>query len=87
MTLKVRLLSYIMNDTLFNEGGITDTAPSLLALISDESGVNATGTGIGHDIIAWIDDDMTGRSGIERVVQCRYRGAHFREPLLPVCNQ
>ncbi len=52
------VIKLYMNDTLFNEGGITDTAPSLLALISDESGVNATGTGIGHDIIAWIDDDM-----------------------------
>jgi hypothetical protein len=49
-----------MNDTLFNDGGITDTSPSLLALISDESGINATGSGIGHDIIAWIDDDMEG---------------------------
>jgi hypothetical protein len=48
-----------MNDTLFREGGITDTSPSLLALISDESGINATGTGIGHDIIAWLDDDMS----------------------------
>jgi hypothetical protein len=52
------VIKLYLNDTLFNEGGITDTAPSLLALISDESGVNATGTGIGHDIIAWIDDDM-----------------------------
>ncbi len=54
------VIKLFMNDTLFREGGITDTAPSLLALISDESGVNATGTGIGHDIIAWIDDDMPG---------------------------
>ena len=54
------VIRLFMNDTLFREGGVTDTAPSLLALISDESGVNATGTGIGHDIIAWIDDDMPG---------------------------
>jgi len=47
-----------MNDTLFNSGGITDTSPTLLALLSDESGINATGTGIGHDIIAWLDDEM-----------------------------
>ena len=54
------VIRLFMNDTLFREGGTTDTAPSLLALISDDSGVNATGTGIGHDIIAWIDDDMPG---------------------------
>ncbi len=53
-------LRLFMNDTLFRDGGITDSAPILLALISDESGINATGTGIGHDIIAWIDDDMSG---------------------------
>ncbi|MHC1731920.1 MAG: type IX secretion system sortase PorU [Bacteroidales bacterium] len=48
-----------MNDTLFNEGGVTDNSPVLLALISDRSGINASGTGIGHDIIAWIDDDIS----------------------------
>jgi len=54
------LIRIFMNDTLFRDGGITDTSPTLLALISDESGINTTGTGIGHDIIAWIDDDMSG---------------------------
>jgi len=49
-----------MNDTLFNDGGVTDTSPVLLALLSDRSGINATGTGIGHDIIAWLDDDLSG---------------------------
>ncbi len=48
-----------MNDTLFSDGGITDTSPTLLALLSDESGINATGTGLGHDIIVWLDDDMS----------------------------
>jgi hypothetical protein len=54
------LIRLFMNDTLFREGGVTNSSPTLLALISDESGINATGTGIGHDIIAWIDDDMSG---------------------------
>jgi len=53
------VISLFMNDTLFREGGITDTSPTLLALFSDESGINATGSGIGHDIIAWLDDDMS----------------------------
>jgi hypothetical protein len=54
------VIRLFMNDTLFNDGGITDTSPLLLALLSDESGINTTGTGIGHDIIAWLDDDMSG---------------------------
>ncbi len=48
-----------MNDTLFREGGVTDTSPTLLALISDSSGINTSGTGIGHDIIVWLDDDIS----------------------------
>ncbi|MBE0679422.1 MAG: peptidase C25, partial [Bacteroidales bacterium] len=54
------VIRLFMNDTLFRDGGVTDASPALLALISDESGINATGTGIGHDIIAWIDDEMSG---------------------------
>jgi len=54
------VIRLFMNDTLFNDGGVTDTSPVLLALLSDPSGINATGTGIGHDIIAWLDDDMSG---------------------------
>jgi len=54
------VIRLFMNDTLFRDGGVTDASPTLLALISDESGINATGSGIGHDIIAWVDDDMSG---------------------------
>lgn len=45
-----------MNDTNFVSGGITDQTPILLALISDSNGVNTVGNGIGHDIVAIIDD-------------------------------
>lgn len=46
-----------MNDEHFIPGGITDENPLLLALVSDSSGINTTGAGIGHDIIAHLDDD------------------------------
>jgi len=46
-----------MNDTLFVNGGITDQNPVLLALVSDESGINTVGNGIGHDITAILDDN------------------------------
>ncbi|TFH34495.1 MAG: T9SS type A sorting domain-containing protein, partial [Bacteroidia bacterium] len=48
-----------MNDTLFRYGGITGTNPYLLALITDQGGINTTGTGIGHDIVSFMDDDRT----------------------------
>lgn len=46
-----------MNDRYFVRGGTTDENPLLLAYISDESGINTVGTGIGHDLIAILDDD------------------------------
>ena len=45
-----------LNDTLFRDGGMTDSKPRLLAIIGDESGINASGKAIGHDITAFLDD-------------------------------
>jgi len=46
-----------LNDTLFRSGGITDQNPRLLALIEDEGGINTVGTGLGHDLLCWLDND------------------------------
>jgi hypothetical protein len=46
-----------MNDTLFRNGGLTDTNPVLIALIKDEGGINATGSGIGHDLTGFLDNE------------------------------
>jgi hypothetical protein len=46
-----------MNDTLFRDGGITDENPVLLALIEDKGGINTTGSGIGHDLTGYLDND------------------------------
>ena len=46
-----------MNDTLFRDGGITDNNPRLLAIIADSAGINTTGSGIGHDLTVYLDDD------------------------------
>jgi hypothetical protein len=50
-------ISLYINDTLFRSGGITDSNPRLLALIEDIGGINTSGTGIGHDLSFWIDND------------------------------
>lgn len=47
-----------MNDDSFVSGGITDNSPLILAELEDENGINTT-SGIGHDIIAYIDGDET----------------------------
>ena len=41
-----------IDDTLFVSGGLTGQNPILLAFVEDESGINTTGAGIGHDIMA-----------------------------------
>lgn len=44
-----------INDTLFVDGGITGESPVLLAFLNDENGINTTGAGIGHDIMATLN--------------------------------
>jgi hypothetical protein len=44
-----------MNNPYFVFGGITDENPDMLAYVSDASGINTVGTGIGHDIVAILD--------------------------------
>jgi len=51
------LIRLFLNDTFFHDGGICDEDPVLLAYISDEGGINTVGNGIGHDLIAILDDD------------------------------
>jgi hypothetical protein len=47
-----------MNDTLFRNGGMTNATPELLAIIEDRGGINTTGSGIGHDITAYLDNNQ-----------------------------
>jgi hypothetical protein len=47
-----------MNDETFVSGGITNESPIFIALMEDESGINTAG-GIGHDIVAVLDGDVS----------------------------
>jgi hypothetical protein len=47
-----------MNDETFVSGGITNSSPFLLAFLEDENGIN-TASGIGHDIVAILDGDVS----------------------------
>jgi hypothetical protein len=46
-----------MNDEKFVNGGLVDQNPILILKLSDSSGINTTGNGIGHDIVATLDND------------------------------
>ena len=46
-----------LNDENFKDGGISDKDPVVYATVWDESGINTTGNGIGHEITGVIDGD------------------------------
>lgn len=48
-------IELFMNDENFVNGGTTNTSPTLLVKLKDDYGINTTGNGIGHDLIAIID--------------------------------
>ncbi len=48
-----------MNDEKFVPGGITNENPKIYAVVSDSSGVNTLGTGIGHDAVAVLDENSS----------------------------
>lgn len=46
-----------LNDEKFVNGGITNENPVLIVKLADSSGINTTGMGIGHDIVATLDNE------------------------------
>ena len=46
-----------LNDEKFVNGGTSNETPVLLLKLSDSSGINTVGTGIGHDMVATLDND------------------------------
>ncbi len=48
-------INLFMNDNHFISGGTTNQNPFIYALLADSSGVNTTGNGIGHNIVAVLD--------------------------------
>ena len=48
-----------LNTPSFIDGGKVNTTPYFVAQITDKDGINASGSGIGHDMELMIDGDMT----------------------------
>ena len=48
-------VSLYLNDSTFRNGGLTNETPTLHAYLKDSVGINAAGSGLGHDITAIID--------------------------------
>jgi hypothetical protein len=52
-------ISLYLNDDNFTDKGISNANPVIFALISDESGINTVGNGIGHDITGVLDNNVS----------------------------
>lgn len=52
-------LKLFLNDDKFVFGGTTNENPKLFAELIDSSGINTVGSGIGHDIVATLDENST----------------------------
>lgn len=50
-------IELFLNDESFVFGGLTNENPILKANLFDESGINTVGTGLGHDIVAVLDEN------------------------------
>lgn len=52
-------ITLFINDSTFLPGGTTSQDAMFLAMIRDEQGINTVGTGIGHDLLATLDDEQS----------------------------
>lgn len=76
-----------LNDTLFMNGGLSNEKPVLIAQLFDTSGINATGSSIGHDITVVVDGDESNKTVLNNYFSYRtdsYQAGqlHFQLPVL-----
>jgi len=77
------VIDLFMNDSFFVSGGITDANPALLVYVNDNYGINTTGNGIGHNLIATLDDDRVNAIILNEFYQARtnsYNSGTIRYP-------
>ena len=51
------IVDVFINDSTFAFGGLTDENPILLVNLTDNSGINTVGNGVGHDIIGLLNEN------------------------------
>lgn len=52
-------INLYLNDENFAFGGVTNQTPILMADLFDEKGINTVGMGLGHDIVAILDENTS----------------------------
>jgi len=77
-------IKLFLNDEQFAYGGMTDENPVLIAVLSDSSGINTVGNGIGHDLTATLNDNTNQSLVLNDYYQAdldSYTGGSVRYPL------
>ena len=78
------IVQLYMNDKNFVFGGITDANPDIYIVLMDDNGINVSGTGVGHDIEAVLDNDDKNSIILNDFYQAsldNYRSGEVRYPL------
>lgn len=52
-------MSLFINDSTFVDGGLVGDEAELIVRLFDENGINAVGTGVGHELLLTLDNDPT----------------------------
>ena len=78
------LVEVFMENEDWGFGGITTPDPDLLVDLFDDNGINASGNGIGHDIIAVLDEDTRNQLTLNEYYEATlddFRAGKIRYPL------
>ncbi len=75
------VVELFMNDEKFVAGGKTNDHPVIFAKISDDNGINISGSGIGHDLTATIDGDIKVANDYYEANADDYTQGEMRYPL------
>ena len=75
------IVELFMNDESFVSGGVTNDHPTIFAKISDDSGINISGSGVGHDLTATIDTDIKVANNYYETQTDDYTKGELRYPL------
>ena len=62
-------ITMYLNTPDFIDGDEVNSTPCLFAELFDENGINTVGTGVGHDIIAMVDNNVERTYNLNRVYQ------------------
>ncbi len=77
-------ISLFLNDSTFVDGGTTVPEGVLVARLSDDSGINTVGAGVGHELLLTIDGDVANAQDVGRFYTGdldTYRSGTVRVPL------